>query len=298
MPTTRINTAFVQFVPMASHPFPDAQVMAVTGPDGFPAIDFAQSNTFQLDLTAKLSSMRPALKNGIQSMYVDASGMNFGPCLIYVFGGPTNQPIVIMPNTQGYYPIICPKSGPLVLTFQNFNGTGHGASCAIGVFLMNVPQVSGTWSASQQVSTPTQNVNEIIHGSYGNTFKRFIADQQFCYDYVVPPASGNTTFVQYSYPLYFITSIQCSFDPTGGGGNNYMFFADTNYGNVWGFRFAFPASRPSGVASPTALEFKTPPGFYFMNQAPGTRLNWYTFAPINGAVTVNISYGLLNFADL
>src|SRR4051794_19580501 len=104
---------------MASHAYADAQVMAVNGPANWSAIDFSLDTWFQLDLTAKLSSMSPPLRHGIQSMYVDASNMKWGPCFISIQGASTIQNIIIQPNTQGYFPIVCPTGAPLLLHFTN-----------------------------------------------------------------------------------------------------------------------------------------------------------------------------------
>lgn len=267
---------------MNSRVYKDAMVMTLDRP-----IDFSVGPTWILDLTAKLSTANPPLQNGLQSLYVDASFMDWGPVDITISGSAqTPQVINVLPNTQGYFPIIVQSNGPLVIQFNNPYRPLiplAGQNLSLKVSLMNIPMVQRTWNTLGNLP--------LVMGTDNGKHPQLVADLVMSQDFINPPASGSVLLT--GNPNYYISSISGSFDPTSGGGNNLINFTDDQQvGPVWSFRFSFPMARPAGPATGgDIVSFCTPPNFFFRNLVPLTSFRWNSFAPILGAITINLNYG-------
>jgi hypothetical protein len=294
---TRIETAYLSFVPMNSRVYPDAQVLGLipgsvtNGTSNVrAALDFFLDNIFQLDLTSILSTNPP--HHGIQAMYIDASAMNYGPLLITVTGNTVTQSIVVSPLTQGYYPLVCQAGSPLVFRFENDNNIAlHPLPNAINAQFLTLPVVASVWAANSsttQTSSVTGRTQNYLLGNFDQVNPQHFGDVNVVLDYTLPLVT-NTILIAQPTMSYYVTSIQVSFDPTSGGGNNYLFLYDTAHGNFWGTRFCFPGVRPATATG--IISASTPPNFYFRG-LPGTAIGYRFFTALDGAFTLTMNYGL------
>lgn len=308
-PLKNINTAFLSFAPIHSNPYHDAQVVSLPqGPVinagagiGSPhtfvaAIDFVADDVYTLDLSSLLTNNPP--KHGIQSMYINAANMLYGSCTVTLTGYSTRQVVVIEAGTQGYYPLICQKTGPLVVSFENSYGwvsAGKGVSCSIDAHFMTVPVVAAVWAATIGQNQPTTRALQLVTNSDGLPTPVKLADRPYCWDFLNPGPATQVTInpVAIGAKRYYVRKIQLSFDPTCGGGNNYVYFADSFEGVIWGNRFSFPVARP---ASPIAdvRTISTGEDFYYESLSTNSTLGFYMFTTLQGAVTVNIQYGAIH----
>jgi hypothetical protein len=117
----------------ATIPVYNAQV-PVEGPVAIPlSLDFTAASVYTID-------GHPLTDQGfislIQTIFVDTTDCVSN--LIVSLDG-SRQKISIKPNTQGYYPLVCPN--PWRITFTCLQGP-------VGVFviLLNVPIAPGQWS--------------------------------------------------------------------------------------------------------------------------------------------------------
>jgi hypothetical protein len=294
---TRIETAYLSFVPMNSRVYPDAQVLglipgSVTNGTSnvHAALDFFLDNIFQLDLTSILSTNPP--HHGIQAMYIDASAMNYGPLLITVTGNTVTQSLVVSPLTQGYYPLVCQAGSPLVFRFENDNNIAlHPLPNAINVQLLTLPVVASVWAANSsttQTSSVTGRTQNYLLGNFDQVNPQHFGDLNVVLDYTLPLVT-NTILVAQPTMSYYVTGVQVSFDPTSGGGNNYLFFYETGKGNFWGTRFCFPVTRPATATG--IISASTPPNFYFRG-LPGGAIGYRFFSALDGAFTLTMNFGL------
>jgi hypothetical protein len=99
-------------------------------------LDFSSITGYQLDL---LNVEETGQISMIQTIFVDNSTQS--TTLTITFAG-SNQTIHAEPNTQGYYPVLCPN--PANITFSN-SGT---SAVPVPVFLINVPIAGVVWAAA------------------------------------------------------------------------------------------------------------------------------------------------------
>jgi len=96
-------------------------------------LDFTNTNLWTIDLT---SFQELGYISMIQTVYIDnsANGNSFT-----VVVGTSGQKITAAPNTQGYYPVLCPN--PAKLSFGTLQGSG-----VIPIQLINTPIPGPVWS--------------------------------------------------------------------------------------------------------------------------------------------------------
>lgn len=306
---TRLSTAYMSFLPMNSRVYPDAQVLPMTpivpryvsGVNVRAAMDFTLDTTYQLDLTSFLSANPPT--HGIQAMYVNAANMTAGSALIEIQGSTLTQLVIIQPQTQGYYPIICQTTGPLVFTFDNQVGLENplpqgaiSVPIALDVQFLTIPVVASVWHAQYPYFLPTSphSVQSYAAGSSLSPAPVYQADKVYSVDAVNPASGASGRIIPITAPTghYFIQNITASFDPTTACGNNYLAFLDSVSGQVWGTHFSFPSTKPSSPVA-NVLNVSTPPGFLWVSSISGSFLYYTLYAALNGGVTFNISYGVL-----
>ncbi len=116
----------------ASIPVYNAQVPR-EGPRALslPLLDFSVASSFTFDGQNLMDNSRISM---VQTMYLDARNAQ-SPITVLVGGV---QTIVVKPQTQGYYPVICPN--PCNIVFSCADNLSK-----VNVQLLNVPVAPGQW---------------------------------------------------------------------------------------------------------------------------------------------------------
>jgi len=126
---------FINALALAGLPVYNAEVPQ-EGPVAVPVtIDFTAATQYTLDLSQAVNLARISL---FQTIFIDANGCTQN---ITVSIQGSNQDIVVKPNTQGYYPIVCPN--PAVLVF-----TCTGGVARTRFILLNIPVAPGSWATA------------------------------------------------------------------------------------------------------------------------------------------------------
>jgi hypothetical protein len=97
-------------------------------------LDFTNTATWSVDLT---NFQQLGYISMIQTVYIDNSS-NGNPLSVIV-GSNSGQVITAAPNTQGYYPVLCPN--PAQFTISTLQGSG-----LIPIQLINTPIPGPVWS--------------------------------------------------------------------------------------------------------------------------------------------------------
>lgn len=120
---------------LASIPVYNAQVPA-EGPKAIPIVlDFTASTSYSID--GQILTTRDIISM-VQSIFVDTTGATSN-VIVSVRG--SNQSIICKPNTQGYYPVVCPN--PFGFTFTCANGPNNAL-----VILLNIPVAPAQWATA------------------------------------------------------------------------------------------------------------------------------------------------------
>ena len=118
---------------VASIPVHNAQVPA-EGPVALVlSLDFTVATEYDLDIYALVARDFISL---IQTVFIDTTGC--AQNLTVNIAG-SNQNITVKPNTQGYYPVVCPNPPKFRITC-----TG-GQPNNVGIIFLNVPIAPGQW---------------------------------------------------------------------------------------------------------------------------------------------------------
>lgn len=125
---TRINPLQVASIPVFNAQVPSEGPMCVSL-----RLDFTATTEFDLDGKQLTDAGYLSL---LQTLFIDSTGANAN---ITVNIAGTNQNITVKPNTQGYYPIICPN--PFRLVFTCANGPSN-----VLILLLNMPIAPGQWA--------------------------------------------------------------------------------------------------------------------------------------------------------
>jgi hypothetical protein len=126
-PLSLINSQQLQVVLTLNQMVPDE------GPKAIPlSLDFSGGTDIDLDIETVQTQGRFSM---IQALYVDMDGQA-NNVTVTVPG--SNQRIILKPNTQGYYTVMCPN--PAKLHF-----TGVQGQAAVPIFLINFPVAGHSW---------------------------------------------------------------------------------------------------------------------------------------------------------
>lgn len=118
---------------VASIPVYNAQVPQ-EGPIAIPLnLDFTANTTYNLDIKTLIDQ---GFLSMVQTLFLDTTGLT-GNLTVTIQG--SNQLIIVKPNTQGYYPVICPN--PVRMTFTNTGGTQKNFLA----FILNMPIAGVQW---------------------------------------------------------------------------------------------------------------------------------------------------------
>lgn len=141
MAVVNISGASYSFLPFNSH-IPGAKVC---GPIPLYVLGY---DTYVLDLSQTVTTAQ--LKNGIQSVFIDASQCFGGE--ITISCSLTNQVISIKGGQQGYFPIMVSGTSTFTITTTT-QSNAYVQNVQVLLYFYNVPFTSAVWDANNQANT-------------------------------------------------------------------------------------------------------------------------------------------------